>query len=95
MPEANDQKPQIDYPCRWEYKIIGTDEGAVREAVKACLPEALNQGSGDRPYELGFSRASNQGKYVSLVLAVEVQDGKERNTLFQVLGDRPEIKMVI
>lgn len=95
MPEANGQKPQIEYPCQWGFKIIGTDEAEVRVAVKACLEGCLKQGTGDRPYELGFSRASSQGKYVSLTLNIEVQDEKERNALFQSLTDRPEVRMVI
>lgn len=95
MPDLNDQKPQIDYPCPWEYKIIGTDEDAVRSAVKICLDETLNRDSGDRPYELGFTRSSEQGKYVSLSLNIEVQDEQERKALFQRLAARPEINMVI
>ena len=95
MVDLNDQKPHIDYPCQWAFKIIGTDEDSMRAAVKDCLAESLNEGTGERPYELGFSRASSEGKYVSLVLDIEVQDEKERNALFKALGDRPEVRIII
>lgn len=95
MVDLNGQKPHIDYPCQWAFKIIGTDEVSVRAAVKDCLAESLNEGTGERPYELGFSRTSKEGKYVSLVLDIEIQDEKERNGLFKALTDRPEVRMVI
>ena len=95
MVDLNGQKPHIDYPCQWAFKIIGTDEESMRVAVKDCLAMSLNKGTGERPYELGFSRRSNEGKYVSLVLDIEVEDEDERNALFKALTDRPEIRLVI
>lgn len=95
MSDQKNEKPQITYPCLWGFKVVGTDEDAVREAIKCCLQECLNPDSGDRSYELGFSRTSSKGNYVSLTLNLEVQDADERNTLFQALADRPEVRMVI
>ena len=93
--DNQNQKPKITYPCQWGFKVIGTEEDAVRAAVKACLADCLNDKSGDREYELGFSRVSGEGKYVSLTLNMEVQDEEERNNLFRALADRAEIRMVI
>ena len=95
MADRQNDKPQISYPCQWGFKIIGTDEEAVREAVKACLAGCFNRDSGDRPYQLEFSRASGKGKYVSLTLTLEVRHEQERNNLFRALTDRPEIRLVI
>jgi putative lipoic acid-binding regulatory protein len=95
MKDRNQQRPEITYPCQWGFKVIGMNEEAVREAIKDCLGCSLKPDSGERPYELGFSRNSDSGKYVSLTLDLEVLDEQERNTLYRALADHPEIKMVI
>jgi len=89
------QRPAIEYPCPWSFKVIGMDEEEVRRAVKIMLTVCLDQDSGDRPYELGLSRNSGGGKYVSLNLTVTVNNQAERNALFAGLADCPEIRMVI
>ena len=93
--DVQKERPEITYPCPWGFKVIGLQEEAVREAIKECLGDCLNRESGDRPYEVGFSRSSGSGKYVSITLNLEVQDEEERNALFRALADHPEIRMVI
>lgn len=95
MSDQKNEKPQIIYPCQWGFKVIGTDEDAVRGAVKACLEECLTRETGQREYEIGFSRMSGKGNYVSLTLNLEVQDEAERNHLFQTLAKHSDVKMVI
>ena len=58
MSEAKNQKPVVEYPCLWGYKIIGQEENSLRGAVKECLDTCLQPNSGDREYELGLSRSS-------------------------------------
>ncbi len=91
----NPDKPEIEYPCPWDYKIIGTCEDALRGAVQVCLARTLNQDSGAREFELGMSRTSNGGKYVSLNLNLMVMDETERNQIFSSLAGHPEIRIVI
>ena len=93
MNNANNQKPKIEYPCQWGFKVIGTDEETVHVAIRNCLSECLDED--DRPVDIGGSRVSGGGKYVSVGLTVEVLNEEERNIIFQALADRPEIKMVI
>jgi putative lipoic acid-binding regulatory protein len=95
MSEANPEKPVVEYPCLWGYKVIGPQEDAMRTAVKECLDTCLHPNSGDREYELGLSRSSKGGKYVSLSLNLTVQDEAERDAIFAALTGRPEILMVI
>ena len=95
MPEMNNQKPLVEYPCQWGYKVIGAEEESLREAVKECLDTCLKAGTGDREFELDHSRASKGGKYVSLSLNLTVQDETERDAIFAALTNRPEIVMVI
>lgn len=89
------ERPVVEYPCPWGYKVIGPDEEAMRSAVKLCLDTCLNEHSGDREFELGQSRTSKGGNYISLSLNLTVKDEKERDAIFQALTGRPEILMVI
>ncbi len=95
MSDQKKEKPQITYPCQWGFKLIGTDEDTVRQAVKSCLEECLTIDTGQREYEIGFSRTSGKGNYVSLTLNLEVQDEAERNHLYQTLAEHADVKMVI
>jgi len=95
MNNVNHGKPEIEYPCPWDFKIIGTNEDALRAAVTRCLEQTLNQAIGAREFELGMSRTSNGGKYVSLRLNLMVMDETERNGIFSSLAKHPEIRIVI
>ena len=95
MTEKDKGKPLVNYPCLWGYKIIGPDEEAMRSAVKLCLDACLKDNTGDREFELGQSRTSKGGKYISLSLNLTVQDEVERDAVFAELTNRPEILMVI
>jgi len=95
MPQENLPKPEIEYPCPWDFKIIGTDEDALRVAVADCLKRALSVAPGQREFELSASRSSVGGKYVSLRLNLMVMDEAERNGVFHSLAEHAEIRMVL
>ncbi len=80
-----DGKPLIDYPCEWEYRIIGSDEAGMRAAVAEIVD--------DRAHSL---RAGNRkGKYLSLKLKTSVVDEADRDRIYQGLSARAAIRMVI
>lgn len=80
------QKPEIVYPCQWEYRVIGSDEKRLREIIFENMP---------REYEVCFGRASSAGHYVSLHVNLVVESEKERDEIFQALQAYTEIKMVL
>lgn len=88
-------KPSVEYPCRWTYKVIGRDPEAVRAAIQTCLPLCLPGPLSGRDPHLESSRTSSGGAYVSLNLTVTVQDEGERTCVFCSLAENPEIIMVI
>ena len=95
MNDPRDDKPKIEYPCEWAYKVIGTGEEAVRAAVQASLDACLTPNSGDREFSLGLSRESKGGKYLSLGLTLTVLDEDERDGIFRALKEHPDVLMVI
>lgn len=85
MQEING-KPQIDYPTKWEYRIIGKDKKELEEIVKEIFPQG---------YELKDGQASSGGKFVSIVVSAEVASEQERNELFAKLKNHPQVSMVL
>lgn len=80
------QKPQIDYPCQWEYRII-TDNQEMAENI---IFELLH-----KPYTLTTKNKSMHGKFISINLVLEVETQQERDDIFQKLTQLPCVKMVI
>jgi putative lipoic acid-binding regulatory protein len=83
----DDARPEIVYPCRWEYKTIGPD----RELMEAAVTKIV----ADLDYTLDFSNHSRTGKYCSLVLVVTVDSEEHRNSIFQALRSHRHIRMVL
>lgn len=80
-------KPQIDYPCPWEYRIIGQDVAKLRQAVASVL--------GTRAYSIRPSHESSSGKYVSLSVEIVVPDEAYRLSTFESLRSHADIRMVL
>jgi len=83
----DDKRPQIDYPCAWTYRIVCTDESAVRAAVIEIV--------GDSEHTLVAVRASSGGRYHTLELELVVRDETQRNRIFQALGGLPEVRLLL
>ncbi len=80
-----DQKPKIDYPCDWTYKIIGKDESMIRTAI-----ESLRENTG----RIIKATPSTGGKYISITLQVNLEDESQRQDIYQKLAASDAIKMV-
>ena len=85
--DSNSKKPNIEYPCDWEYKVIGTD---VDEMIKAI--ELITEGM---DYKVSPSNVSSKGNYFSLNLTVFVNSEVIRDTIFAKLESNEFVKMVI
>ena len=83
----DDEKLNLTYPCRWEYKIIAVAPEHVRRAVAAVI--------GDLPHILSASAISRTGRYCSLRLEATVPDEATRLELFHALRNHPDVLMVL
>ncbi|MFP4446033.1 MAG: YbeD family protein [Desulfosudaceae bacterium] len=81
------QRPHIQYPCRWSYRVIGRDRQAVTCAVAECCR--------GYEYELAESNRSRHGKYLSLAVSVQVPAESDRDGLYRALAGHPDVKMVL
>lgn len=81
------EHPQIDYPCRWEYRLIGRSENDLRAAVRP-LVEGMS-------HDFVTGHESRRGKYCSLSLLVTVSSEEMRLSLFAALREAEEILWVL
>ena len=82
LDNSNKKRPEIEYPCEWQYKIISKNPD---DAVAA----AENSAAGFQ-YDITASTISKMGKYVSIILLVTVG-----NLIFGKLEDDDRVVMVI
>jgi len=80
-------RPRIDYPCRWQYKIIGESRTEICRVVEMHVQE--------RPLQLTDSNISSGGRYVSMNLEVIVENDEQRLELYRLLAGHPAIKVVL
>lgn len=81
------KKPQIDYPCKWSYKIIGL---SVDDMIAAVEEIVINL-----EYDLTPSNISKKAKYFSLNVEVIVPSELVRDMIFENFTNHPAIKFVI
>ena len=85
--DSNSKKPKIEYPCNWDYKVIGRN---VDEMIKAI--ELITEGM---DYKVSPSNVSSKGNYFSLNLSVFVPSEVIRDIIFVNLEANEFVKMVL
>lgn len=78
---------QLQYPCLWQYKLIGSDLKALEQSIYEVV----------RPEQavVTVSNKSRSGKYWCLNLEIEVQSQAERDLIYVTLKMHPVIRMVL
>lgn len=89
---ANEQeKPKIEFPCRYPIKVMGhATESFVEEVmviVRRHAPETHNDDVNSRP--------SAKGNYLSITVVIEAQGKEHLQTLFTDLKTLPAVKLVL
>ena len=84
---SDESHPEIQYPGKWRYTVIGTDRPSMEAAVTNVLD--------GRSHKLSLSNMSSKGKYVSLLLELIVLNEAERLDLFDKLKSQPAIAFVL
>jgi putative lipoic acid-binding regulatory protein len=85
--DLSDAKLDLPYPCRWIYKIIGDDEGALRRAAEEVVQA--------REHSIALSRRSAERSYCCLNVEVLVYDEEDRVTIYEALRRHPAIALVL
>ena len=83
----SEEKLQLEYPCSWCYKVIGSEKEALQNAIKEVILE--------REHTLKTSNTSTTGKYISLNLELLVHNEEDRNFIYEALKAHNSVKMVL
>lgn len=82
--DINSKKPQINYPCKWNYKIVVDEDFDIKE-IETILK--------DKKFDLQKSNESSNKKYTSYNITLEVQDEEERLRIFDDL--KKKVKYIL
>jgi putative lipoic acid-binding regulatory protein len=72
--DSNNQRPKIDYPCEWNYKVIGTNIEGMIKAIEIAVAGI--------EHEISSSNVSSKGNYFSINLKVFVTSEVIRDIIF-------------
>jgi hypothetical protein len=85
--QESPERPEIEYPCTWVYKVIGEDCSLLKDIiVSACSP---------LPVKISHSHTSSKGKYHSLNAELEVPTEEVRLRIYELLKCSPVVKIVL
>ena len=87
MQEKSGCAPEIEYPCRWQYRLIGED----RPAMAAVIAELINEPT----HCVTDGNVSATGRYLSLSLEMTVTSDAERLRIYTLLANSPAIRMIL
>jgi putative lipoic acid-binding regulatory protein len=80
-------RPVIEYPCNWIYKVVGEDRTLLRDVIiKACLPHAVT---------ISYSQSSSKGKYHSINAELVIPDETARLRIYEILKSHSAVKIVL
>ncbi len=81
------EKPKIEYPTQWGFKLIGRD----KEALLACIKEAM----GDKEHLCSIGNVSRTGKFHTYNASCSVETQEERDRIFKYCQEHDAVHMVI
>lgn len=80
-------RPEIEYPCTWEYRIIGRTYSELESAAAEVLDGIM--------YSIQKSNQTAGGKYISAKIELTVNSDEERTRIYHDFGRHNGIKMVV
>jgi len=87
MKEHSSCKPEIVYPCRWQYRLIGEERMAIIEAVSTVVDITT--------CSIGEGNVSSTGRYLSVNVEMTVNDEAERLRFYQLFAENQAIRVVL
>lgn len=90
LDENAPQRPEINYPTQWGFKIIGRD----KEALEKCIKYIMKQ-TGDKEHTCTPGNQSKTGKFHTYNASCVVDTEEERNKIFKYFEEHDDVDMVL
>ncbi len=87
LDDKTQDRPKIEYPTNWGFKLIGRD----KDKLLVCIKEAM----GEKEHLCSLGNASRTGKFHSYNASCNVENEEERNRIFKYFEDHDDVDMVI
>ena len=87
LDDKTQDKPKIEYPTQWGFKLIGRD----KEALLRCIKEAME----GKEHLCSLGNASKTGKFHSYNASCVVESQEERDRIFKYCQEHQDVDMVI
>ena len=87
MADVEGEQLDLEYPCQWEYRVIGADLATLEAAVQAVMA--------GKSHTCKPGNTSEGGRWCTLVVSLEVVDEDERVGLYKALQASDDIKIVL
>ena len=84
------EKPTINYPTNWGFKIIGRDQKALEQCIKEIMKMENN-----KKHLCSIGNRSKTGKFTTYNASCIVESEEERNRIFKYFEDHNDVDMVI
>ena len=81
------EKPEINYPTKWGFKVIGKDKEKVQQAIKDVM--------GEKSHSCKFSNSSKKGNFHSFAAECTVDSEEERDRLYKAFGKHDDVDYVL
>jgi len=90
LDDKTQERPTIEYPTQWGFKIIGRD----KDALEKCIKEIMRI-EGDKAHTCSIGNQSKTGKFTTYNASCTVDSEEERNRIFKYFEDHDDVEMVI
>jgi len=87
MIDLNEHKLELEYPCKWCYKIVIKDEHNGNAIARNVLE--------DRDHKVTKSKVSSKGKFKSYAIDLIVTSDEDREQLHKDFHEHKNVKMVV
>lgn len=87
LDRKTEEKPKIDYPTKWGFKVIGRDKLKLEDIIKDILK--------DKEHSCKFSNVSKSGKFTSFNAECIVESQEERDAIYKAFNEHNDIDYVI
>lgn len=81
------RKVELEYPCPWVYKILGREQGELREAIAEVVQA--------RECLVSLSNSSSGGKYLCLDVELVVVSAEDREAQYLAFKGHPAVVLVL
>jgi len=87
LDNTTQDKPEINYPTQWGFKLIGRDKDELAKCIKEIM--------GTKKHQCRIGNISRGGKFHSYNASCTVESEDERNRIFKEFEKHNAVKMVI